>query len=61
MERKEIEKAHVKKINKLKKCDEAYFKYDSPIISDKNYDDIKQEILNIEKKYNLNIHMLLKT
>ena len=52
MERKEIEKAYVKKINKLKKYDEAYFKYDSPIISDKNYDDIKQEILNLEKKYN---------
>ena len=40
MERKVIEKAYVKKINKLKKYDEAYFKYDSPIISDKNYDDI---------------------
>ena len=52
MERKEIEKVYVKKINKLKKYDEAYFKYDSPIISDKNYDDIKQEILNLEKKYN---------
>ena len=52
MERKEIEKVYVKKINKLKKYDEAYFKYDSPIISDKDYDDIKQEILNLEKKYN---------
>ena len=52
MERKEVEKVYVKKINKLKKYDEAYFKYDSPIISDKNYDDIKQEILNLEKKYN---------
>ena len=52
MERKEIEEVYVKKINKLKKYDEAYFKYDSPIISDKDYDDIKQEILNLEKKYN---------
>ena len=52
MERKEIEKVYVKKINKLKKYDEAYFKYDNPIISDKDYDDIKQEILNLEKKYN---------
>ena len=32
MERKEIEKVYVKKINELKKYDEAYFKYDSPII-----------------------------
>ena len=52
MERKEIEKVYVKKINELKKYDEAYFKYDSPIISDKDYDYIKQEILNFEKKYN---------
>ena len=52
MGRKEIEEVYVKKINKLKKYDEAYFKYDSPIISDKDYDDIKQEILNLEKKYN---------
>ena len=52
MERKEIEKVYVKKINELKKYDEAYFKYDSPIISDKDYDYIKQEILNLEKKYN---------
>ena len=51
MERKEIEKVYVKKINKLKKYDEAYFKYDNPIISDKDYDGIKQEILNLEKKY----------
>ena len=52
MERKKIEKVYAKKINKLKKYDKAYFKHDSPIISDKDYDDIKQEILNLEKKYN---------
>ena len=44
MQRKEIEKAYLKKINKLKKFDEAYFKYDNPIISDKDYDIIKQDI-----------------
>ena len=52
MERNEVEKVYIKKTNKLKKYDEAYFKHDSPIISDKDYDDIKQEILNLEKKYN---------
>ena len=51
MERKEIEKKYLKKINELKKYDKAYFDKDSPIISDKNYDDFKQEILNLEKKY----------
>jgi len=52
MQRKKIEKAYIKKINELKKHDEAYFEQDSPIISDKDYDIIKQEILNLEKKYN---------
>jgi len=52
MQRKEIEKVYIKKINELKKHDEAYFEQDSPIIPDKDYDIIKQEILNLEKKYN---------
>jgi len=51
MQRKKIEKAYIKKINELKKHDKAYFKQDSPIISDQDYDIIKQEILNLEKKY----------
>ena len=51
MQRKEIEKKYIKKIYELKKHDEAYFKHDNPIISDKNYDDIKAEIFNLEKKY----------
>ena len=37
MPKKEIEKAYTSKINQLKKYDEAYFKYDSPIVSDKIY------------------------
>tara|TARA_B100001250_G_scaffold250509_1_gene215320 strand:- start:220 stop:2256 length:2037 start_codon:yes stop_codon:yes gene_type:complete len=52
MERKEIEKVYFKKINELKKFDKAYFDDDNPIISDRDYDYIKQEILNLEKKYN---------
>ena len=51
MERKEIEKVYFKKINELKKFDKAYFDDDNPIISDKDYDYIKQEILNLEKRY----------
>ena len=51
MQRKEIEKTYIKKIHELKEYDEAYFKYDRPLVSDKKYDDIKQEILNLEKKY----------
>ncbi len=51
MQRKEIEKRYIKKIYELKKHDKAYFKHDNPIISDKDYDDIKAEILNLEKEY----------
>ena len=51
MQRKEIEKIYITKINKLKKYDRSYFEHDSPLISDKDYDDIKQEILDFERKY----------
>ena len=51
MERKEIEKVYFKKINDLKKFDKAYFDEDNPIISDRDYDNIKEEILNLEKEY----------
>ena len=51
MERKEIEKVYFKKINDLKKFDKAYFDEDNPIISDRDYDYIKQEVLNLERKY----------
>ena len=51
MQKKEIEKIYIKKIEKLKKYDKAYFDKDNPIISDKDYDVIKEEILKLEKKY----------
>ena len=50
MQRKEIKTIYVEKINKLKKYDKAYFEQDSPLISDQNYDNIKQEILRLERK-----------
>jgi len=52
MERKRIEKLYLKKINEIKKFDKAYFDNDNPIISDKDYDHIKHEILDLERKYN---------
>ena len=52
MQRKEIEKNYIKKINILRKYDKANFQLDSPLVSDKDYDNIKKEILNLEKKYN---------
>ena len=51
MQRRELKKTYIEKINKLKKYNRAYFDHDSPLISDKDYDNIKQEILDLEKKY----------
>ena len=51
MQKKEIEKSYLKKINEIKKHNKAYFGDDNPLISDEDYDSIKQEILNLEKKY----------
>ena len=51
MHRKEVEKEYFKKINDLKKYNKAYFGDDNPVVSDKDYDDIKEEILKLEKKY----------
>jgi len=51
MQRKDIEKNYVKKINELKNYNKTYFQDDKPLISDKSYDDKKREILDLEKKY----------
>ena len=51
MQKKEIEKSYIKKINKLKKYNKAYFEHDSPIISDRDYDSTKQEIIDLERRY----------
>ncbi len=51
MQRKEIEKVYIKKIKELTKHDKAYFEHDKPAVSDKDYDALKNEILDLEKKY----------
>ena len=51
MQRKEVEKEYIEKVNQLKKCNEAYFIKDNPILSDADYDNLKKEILDFEKKY----------
>ena len=47
----EIRKNYEKKINELKKHNKFYFEDSSPKISDKEFDQIKKEVLNLEKKY----------
>jgi len=51
MQRKDIEKVYIEKINLLKKYNKEYFENDSPIVSDDDYDNLKSKILKFEKKY----------
>ena len=51
MLKKKVEEIYLKKINELKKYNKAYFEKDNPIISDADYDDLKKNILELEKKY----------
>ncbi len=51
MKESEIRNNYLKKINELKKHNKLYFEDSSPIISDKDYDKIKKDILNLEKKF----------
>ena len=46
-----ISKDYSKKIRLLKKYNKNYYDKDKPIVSDQEYDYLKNEILNLEKKY----------
>ncbi len=48
----EIINLYKKKISLLKKHNKLYFNNDNPIISDSDYDRLKKEIINLEKKNN---------
>ena len=51
MNRKKIEKEYLYKIEKIKKYDKAYFDKDKPLVPDKEYDVLKEEIFKLEKRY----------
>ena len=51
MKESEIRNNYIKKIKELKKHNKLYFEESSPKISDKEFDQIKKEILNLEKKF----------
>ena len=51
MNEREIRNNYLKKIDELKKHNKLYFENSSPVISDKDYDQIKKDILNLEKKF----------
>ena len=47
----EIKKLYKKKIKEINKHNKLYFNESAPIISDKQYDEIKKKIFDLEKKY----------
>ena len=51
MDEKQIKKEYTKKIKILEKHNESYYDKNSPKISDSDYDSLKKEILNLEKKH----------
>ena len=51
MKKEQILKDYFNKINKIKKYDKSYFEKDNPIVEDFEYDELKKEILELEKKY----------
>jgi len=48
---KNIKQNYFNKINEFKKHNKLYYENSSPIISDKEFDKLKKEILDLEKKY----------
>ncbi len=51
MNEKLLKKEYLKKISELQKYNFAYYDKSAPIISDSEYDELKQEIIIFEKKY----------
>ena len=49
--KKAIIKEHKKKVAEIKKHNKSYFEKDNPKISDAKYDALKNEIINLEKKF----------
>ena len=48
---KSIKQNYLKKISEFKKHNKLYYENSLPIISDKEFDKLKKEILELEKKY----------
>ena len=52
MDKKKIKKEYNEKIKNLIKLNKHYYDLSRPLVSDNEYDQIKREILSLEKKYN---------
>ena len=51
MKKKQIEKEYNEKIQKLIKFNKFYYDHNNPLINDREYDNLKKDILNLENKY----------
>ncbi len=51
MTKKKIEEIYKRKIKQLIKFNKSYYDLNNPIVDDNKYDELKKEILNLEKKY----------
>ncbi len=51
MRNNEIKKNYLKKIKEIAKLNESYYDKNSPLVLDSEYDLLKNEILNLEKKF----------
>jgi DNA ligase (NAD+) len=51
MNEKDIKKNYEKKIKEIKRFNKFYYQENKPLISDSEYDQLKKEIFNLEKRY----------
>ena len=51
MNKKDVQKLYKSQIKLFKKYNKFYFDQSKPIVSDEEYDNLKQEILKLEKDY----------
>ena len=51
MSKKKIYSDYLQNINLFKKYNKAYYEQSNPKVTDEEYDNLKHEILKLEKKY----------
>jgi len=51
MNEKSVKKEYLKKISSLQKYNQAYYDRSDPLIDDSDYDKLKNEVIDLEKKY----------
>ena len=55
MDKNKVKKEYNKKIQNLVKLNKHYYELSKPLVNDYEYDQIKADILSLEKKYELAI------